>query len=226
MLDELFREYEFGDFTALDVSANLAMALVLALLTSVTYRWTHTGYSYSRSFNVTLVSVAMTIAMIMMIIGNYWVLSLGLVGALSVIRFRSAIKDPKDIAYLFLVIAIGLACSTGNYTISVVGTLFINAALVGMHLLKFGAAPQSGYCLTLLLHDADSSVDDMLAGMQARGFKTVFRSCAQASPELSEYVYTVDLGRRGEQELVAYINDEVSGVERFSLLAPETNVEL
>ena len=176
MLDEFFREYEFGDFTALDVVANLTMSLLLSLIAAFVYRKTHTGYSYSRSFNVTLVSVAMTITMIMMIIGNYWVLSLGLVGALSVIRFRSAIKDPKDIAYLFLCIAIGLACSTGNYTISVVGTLFISAALYLMHVFRFGSTTDSGYCLSVRLREEGTDPERMVDGMSGLGVVPVFRS--------------------------------------------------
>ena len=226
MLDEFFRNYEFGEFTALDVLANLTMSLLLAIITSYVYRRTHTGYSYSRSFVVTLVSVAMTITMIMMIIGNYWVLSLGLIGALSVIRFRSAIKDPKDIAYLFLCIAIGLACSTGNYTISVIGTLFINAALYLMHVFRFGAASDSGHSLAVRLNEDGTGAERLVEGMSNLGVEPVFRSYVQIGPGIGEYVYTVDLGRISAQRLLQFLKEGVAGVEHVSIVAPESNLEV
>lgn len=226
MLDEFFSEYEFGAFSALDVTLNLLVALGLSLAVTVVYRKTHSGLSYSRSFNVTLIAVTMTITMIMMIIGNYWVLSLGLVGALSVIRFRSAIKDPKDIAYLFLCIAIGLACSTGNYIISVLGTAIIGGTLYALHLLRFGGPAQSGYCLTVCLDESKTTAIALLELLSAIHVEAQFRSYARLSDQLGEYVYTLDLGDNAESDLIAKLNAELPGITNVSLLAPESIVEL
>jgi len=84
---------------------------------------------YSKSFNVTLLLTSMVTAMVMMVIGTNLALSLGMVGALSIIRFRSAIKDPRDIGFLFWGIAAGLSAGTGSYLIAVIGSLIIGGTL-------------------------------------------------------------------------------------------------
>ena len=216
----------FEGFSALEVASNLMVALVLALATSFVYRTTHSGYSYSRSFNVTLVSVTMTITLIMMIIGTYWVLSLGLVGALSVIRFRSAIKDPKDIAYLFLAIAIGLACSTGNYVVSVIGAALINGTLLILHRLNFGAIGRPDFILTVALDESETNAEAFVSALRAKHIDPGFRSYARVSETLGEYVYVVDPGTLDEAELIRLVADAVPGIRNLSLIAPETALEV
>ena len=104
---------------------NLLVTVVVALFIFWVYRKTYTGVIYSKEFNVTLVMVSMVTSMIMMVIGSNLALSLGMVGALSIVRFRSAIKDPKDIGFLFWAIASGLAAGTGSYLIVIVGSLVV-----------------------------------------------------------------------------------------------------
>lgn len=225
-MENFLREGSFTEFSALEVASNLLVALVLALVTSFVYRVTHSGYSYSRSFNVTLVSVTMTITLIMMIIGTYWVLSLGLIGALSVIRFRSAIKDPKDIAYLFLAIAIGLACSTGNYVVSVVGAGIINATLLVLHRVKFGAMGRPDCILTVTLDEQTTGAEALVSLLRQQNVSVDFRSYARVSGDLGEYVYMVDPGNLSESQLIAFLQDSVPGVRQLSLIAPETALEV
>lgn len=225
-MDEFFRAGSFDGITALEVASNLLVALVLSLGISFVYRTTHSGYSYSRSFNVTLVSVTMTITLIMMIIGTYWVLSLGLIGALSVIRFRSAIKDPKDIAYLFLAIAVGLACSTGNYVISVVGFGIIGATLLVLHRLNFGSMGRPDCILTVTLDEQTIGGEAFVEMLRKRNVTVDFRSYARVSEALGEYVYVVDPGDLTESQLIQFVNEAAPGVRHVSLIAPETALEV
>lgn len=104
-------------------------ALILALFMYFVYRKTYTGVVYSKSFNQTLVLMAIIITMVMMIIGGNLALSLGMVGSLSVIRFRTAIKEPRDMAFLFWAIAIGLSCGAEMYGVAVVGSVVIAVIL-------------------------------------------------------------------------------------------------
>lgn len=226
MLEEILTSWRIGDFTPLDIVRNLLLALALALITTWTYRRTHSGFSYSRAFNVTMVGVTMTITMIMMVIGNYLALSLGLVGALSVIRFRTAIKDPKDIAYLFLCIAIGLACSVGNYVLSIMGALLINATLLALHALRFGASARPDYCLTFRL-DRDQTTPKSLAEKAgARNIDLGFRSYAQIDERTGEYVYSLKLRDQSEEEIVHFFATEFPGLSNLSLIAPEAELEV
>jgi len=115
--------------TAGRVIANMIATVLVALFIYWVYKKTYTGVMYSKSFNVTLLLTSMVTAMVMMVIGTNLALSLGMVGALSIIRFRSAIKDPRDIGFLFWGIAAGLSAGTGSYLIAVIGSLIIGGTL-------------------------------------------------------------------------------------------------
>lgn len=107
------------------VIANMLATLLVALFIYWVYKKTYTGVMYSMNFNLTILLTSMVTAMVMMVIGTNLALSLGMVGALSIIRFRSAIKDPRDIGFLFWGVSVGLSAGTGSYLIAVIGSLII-----------------------------------------------------------------------------------------------------
>ena len=225
MLEELIKSLEQGSLSPTEVTSNLLVALVLTLITSAVYCWTHTGYAYSRSFNVTLVGVCMVVCMMMMVIGHYLALSLGLIGALSVIRFRTAVKDPKDMAYLFIAIAVGLACSTGDYVIAVLGTLIINATLFVLHFLKFGARLSSDYILSFSVETGSEAVEQALEKAKTKFGAMVFRSFANVAEQQGEYVFSLSLGSVSEQEAIRFFTAETPVFQNLSLIAPESTIE-
>ena len=90
-----------GDLTLETILINLSMAAVMGLVIFVSYLYTHAGTVYSRKFNVSLVMLTVLTATVMTVIGNNLALSLGMVGALSIVRFRTAIKESRDTAYIF-----------------------------------------------------------------------------------------------------------------------------
>ena len=103
----------------------LIIAFIVAMIIYLTYKNTYTGVMYNPRFNLSLVMITMITTIVMVVIGSNISVSLGMVGALSIIRFRTAIKDPRDTAFIFWCIVSGLACGTQNYTIVIVGSLFI-----------------------------------------------------------------------------------------------------
>ena len=107
----------------------LLMALVLGLFIYIVYRATYRGTLYSKNFNLTLILVALITTVVMMIIGTNLALSLGMVGSLSIIRFRTAIKEPRDIAFLFWAVSIGLACGSEFYLAGILGSVLIAVVL-------------------------------------------------------------------------------------------------
>lgn len=107
------------------VIMNMLVTVAIAMFIFWVYKRTYTGVLYSRNFNITLALTSLVTAMVMMVIGTNLALSLGMVGALSIIRFRSAIKDPRDIGFLFWGIAAGLSAGTGSYLIAAIGSLII-----------------------------------------------------------------------------------------------------
>ena len=116
--------------TPLEAVTCLSCALVLAMFMYYIYRKTYTGVAYSRNFNVSLVLLAIITTIAMLAIGNNLTLSLGMVGSLSIIRFRTAIKEPKDIAFVFWAISIGLCCGASMYIISALGSVMLAVVLV------------------------------------------------------------------------------------------------
>lgn len=119
-----------GSFTLGDVAFNLLAALLIGALIYVAYRSTHSGTVYSERFNISLVMITLVTTMVMCVIGNNISLSLGMVGALSIVRFRTAIKDPRDTIYLFWAVAVGICCGVSDYLIAMLGSVIIFLFLV------------------------------------------------------------------------------------------------
>lgn len=117
-------------FSALDMAIALGLAFVLGLFIFMVYKKTFKGVMYSASFGVSLLSMTLITTVIIMAISSNVILSLGMVGALSIVRFRSAIKEPLDIAFLFWAISIGIVLGAGLIPLAVFGSLFIGIILV------------------------------------------------------------------------------------------------
>jgi uncharacterized membrane protein YhiD involved in acid resistance len=112
-------------FTFETIVFNIAISLVLSLFIFFVYKKTFRGVLYSHNFNVTIIMISLITAMVMMLIGSNLAISLGMVGALSIVRFRAAIKEPRDIAFLFWAITVGLAAGSGTFIIAIIGSITI-----------------------------------------------------------------------------------------------------
>ena len=108
----------------------LALAFGLGLFIFLVYKKTFTGVMYASSFGVTLVALTMITTVVILAVTSNVVLSLGMVGALSIVRFRTAIKEPLDIAFLFWSIAVGIVLAAGMIPLAVFGSVFIGAVLL------------------------------------------------------------------------------------------------
>ncbi|MGI6140606.1 MAG: DUF4956 domain-containing protein [Caldicoprobacterales bacterium] len=109
---------------------NMLVAAALSIIVYFVYKISYSGVAYSKKFNITLIMLSLITTIVMNILGNSLALSLGMVGALSIVRFRTAIKDPRDTAYIFWAITIGLGCGSGNYFMVGVGTLIVGAVTI------------------------------------------------------------------------------------------------
>ncbi len=126
---------------------NIGIAFILGMIISHVYKVTHRGLSYSQSFMLTLVFVAVIVSIVMMVIGNSLARAFALVGALSIIRFRTVVKDTKDTAYVFLSLAAGMASGTGSYFLAVVGVAFMGAIAMMLHSVNYGSLYKSEFIL-------------------------------------------------------------------------------
>ena len=116
----------------------MALCLVCSIFTGWIYRYTHRDVSYSQSFVQTLVLTSLVTSLIMVVIGSNIARAFSLVGALSIIRFRNAVKETRDVGFIFFAMAIAMACGTRFYGVAVMATLFIGSVLLLMHITDYG----------------------------------------------------------------------------------------
>ena len=113
---------ETGSLNTEQIILNILVAVILGGVIYLSYYFTHAGGVYSKKFNVSLITLTTLTATVMTVIGNNIALSLGMVGALSIVRFRTAIKDSRDTTYIFWTIIVGICCGVGDYVVACVGS--------------------------------------------------------------------------------------------------------
>ena len=128
-LYQLFQSSSAG-VSVEDLALRVLVSVVLGLAIFVSYWISHAGTIYSQKFNINLITLTVLTATVMTVIGNNIALSLGMVGALSIVRVRTAIKEPMDIAFLFWAIAVGIVLAAGLIPLAVFGSIFIGVVLV------------------------------------------------------------------------------------------------
>ena len=158
---------EFSAISMTDALVAIALSFALSLFIVFIYRATYAGVNYSRNFTGCLMMLSMVTTMVILVISSNMVLSLGMVGALSIVRFRTAVKDARDTAFLFWAIATGIICGAGYVTISVLMTLLLGLLFVAVHALA--GKQKYGTYMIVVRYDADSEVESKLAAVN--GYK-------------------------------------------------------
>ncbi len=143
---------QLANFTPLNVALVLLFGLITGVVISFVYKKTYRGVLYSPSFSLTLIMLTVVTAPVVMAIGSNVALSMGMVGALSIVRFRTAIKDPLDTAYMFWAITMGILLGAKQYIISLVVVVGISIILLVLSYVKF--SNPSSYLLVLHYDDA------------------------------------------------------------------------
>ena len=141
-----------------EILLNFAVAFTLGMLVSWIYKKTHMGLSYSQSFMLTNIFVAVIVCMVIMVIGNNLARAFALVGALSIIRFRTVVKDTKDTAYIFWALAAGMAAGTGSYFLAIAGSTIISIMAYVLHYTNYGSLNKSEF---ILQFRADNTNNDL-----------------------------------------------------------------
>lgn len=200
------------------------MSILLGLVIYVSYWITHAGTIYSKKFNVSLVMLTILTCTVMMVIGNNITLSLGMVGALSIVRYRTAIKDSRDTAYIFWAIIAGICCGAGDHLIAIIGS-----SAVFVMLLLLGRIKNDGRKLIIIRGSrtsekmAESVIFKLFTGKAVLRVKNTTREAIEliyevSSKQLDEtlrkgYFITDELYKIDDIEYVNVVsqNDEVAG---------------
>jgi len=143
----LVRELQLLPLSGPVVAVKIGVAFVCGAMIAWLYRRTYRGPGYSVAYTNTLILLAMSTAVIIMVIGNNLARAFGLVGALSVVRFRHAVKNTQDIVYVFLSLAVGMAAGVGFYDVALVGTVTIGLVILLLYKTKFGTPRRDDYLL-------------------------------------------------------------------------------
>lgn len=143
-MNEFVQQYfEIGNetttFTVIELLLAIILSAILSTVVTLVYKWTHHGVNYSQSYVQTVVIMSVVVAIIMIVIGNNVAVAFGLVGAFSIIRFRSAMSDPKDIAFIFFGMVVGIACGLGFYLLAVIFTVLMSLIIGLMHKTDYGS---------------------------------------------------------------------------------------
>ncbi|MDD6679534.1 MAG: DUF4956 domain-containing protein [Firmicutes bacterium] len=195
-----------GALTLEDVLLNFLVAAVIGAVIFLSYRISHSNAVYSARFNVSLVMLTLVTTLVMNVIGNNVALSLGMVGALSIVRFRTPIKDSRDTAYIFWCIAVGICCGVSEYMIASVGT----AVIFGLMLIFGMVRNNERYLIVIRGKKAEMSQIDKLVEIKFhRAARLRVRNTTQ---DYEEYIYEVserDLtAAQKSGDVVAYLNDQ------------------
>ena len=199
------------------------LALLLCLFASYVYKKIHDGFSYSSSFVLTLVAVSIIICNIMMSIGSNIALSLGMVGALSVIRFRTVIKDPKDMAFLFTAIGIGLSTGSANYFIAIFSVLFLMTVMFVLHRLGFGKIDKADFILLIQGPSSEEFQVEFEGILKQYCSKYLLRSGTKLTDidknDYTEYTYSLLFKWKKNSSMLLSKLTEIKAIKELSLIA-------
>lgn len=172
---EEFQTIDLFPLTVYTVLTNLAVALACGIIIALVYRFIYKGPSYSATYVNSLVLLSLITALVIMVIGNNLARAFGLVGAMSIIRFRTAVRDVQDIVFIFFALAVGMASGVGLHAIAIAGTLVICMVAVVLVSFNFGAPGKSEYILQMTYVPV-KALDDQVAAVlkkYCRGVKLV-----------------------------------------------------
>ena len=204
-----------GTVSAVDIIISLVLAFAIGIYIVYIYKKTYTGVVYSKSFSLCVILLAMVTALIIRTISSNISLSLGMVGALSIVRFRTAIKEPVDTAFMFWAISAGIMTGAGLYLVAIVGSLLLGVLYFVSYLLGFKV--QNRY---LYIIKYDVKVHDKVVKKLASLPKYKLRSKSLFKDQV-ELTFEVDYKEKGKDD-----NFAVDIVDSFENMDGVTNVSL
>ncbi len=196
-----------NSFSTLDVLLALGLSFVLGLFIFAIYKKTYQGVMYSDAFGVSLIAMSMITSLVILAVTSNVVLSLGMVGALSIVRFRTAIKEPMDIAFLFWSIGVGIVLGAGLLPLAVIGSVIIGIVIVVFSTRKIGDTPY------ILVVNCDKE-DEAAEIIKAEAKKSILKSKSVSKTGI-QLTYEIRIK-----------NDDTSFINKISEIDGVTNAVL
>src|SRR3989338_311860 len=216
--------YSLTEFSSAVIIINILVAFVVALIISWVYQKTHYGISYSRSFLTTLVIMSVLSAVAMMILSNNLVRALGVLGIFALIRFRTILKDTRDVAFLFFALAMGMAVGTNNYIIAAISTIMISFIILFLDKYSFGSVVKDGFLLVLIT-DQSFKFNDVARILERSVRSHHFLQAKTQSDGKQEYYFSLVFGKNADfGELIGQIK-VLPGVQTAELISGKNSSE-
>ncbi len=198
-----------GSFSINDIVSVLFVTLIVSMFMFLIYKRCYSGNVYNHSFNVSLVLMALITSEIIMTISSNLILSLGMVGALSIVRFRTAVKEPLDIVFMFWAIAIGITTGAKLYSLSIVSSLMIG--LVTVLLLRY---KNTNNVYLLIIQYENISNDNLLNELRKLNYKIKSKTISMGLIEL-----TLEIKLMGAKTTFAEDLSAIDGVKNVSVVS-------
>ena len=210
-----------------EILINLVLSFILGVLISLIYKKTHKGLSYSQSFMVTNIFVAVIVCMVIMIIGNSLARAFALVGALSIIRFRTVVKDTKDTAYIFWSLASGMAAGTGSYFLAIAGSIIISGIALILFYTNFGSIIKSEFIVQFRINSNDPNITSQYNKLISDFTKSHTLLSSESSGDSQTIKVSFDVVMKEEMkqnELISKIS-KINGVSEVVIIAAKSDVD-
>ena len=205
---------QLSSFTPLNVAIALLAALLAGAIIAAVYKKTYRGVLYSPSFALTLILLCLVTTPVVMCIGSNIALSMGMVGALSIVRFRTAVKDPLDTAYMFWALTMGILLGANAYVIAIVAVLGISVIMLAISYLRLRSP--NGYLLVLHYDEyAQADIENELR-RTVRFYRMRSKTVTRAGAEM-----TVEIRLDHRANIVSQMLD-INGVHDATLVACQT----
>ena len=211
------------NYTPMEVVLNSFVAFILGLFIAYTYKKTHQGLSYSQSFVLTIIFVTIIIGFVMMVIGNSLARAFALVGALSIIRFRTVVKDTKDTAYVFMALAVGMGAGTGNYFIAIYAALFMSSVAWILFKFNFGVQRSSDFILRFYF---DKTEEDSYVTYINEHSENNALLHMEPSGDKKKLYMTYDISLKENIEMNDFISDfsKMAGITEVVLVSAKNDI--
>lgn len=215
-----------GSFSTMHIVTTLVLSFVLASMIALFYKKTHKGLSYSQSFVFTLILLTVVVSMVMMVIGNSLARAFALLGAFSIIRFRTPVKDTKDTAFIFFALAMGMAVGTDNYNIAIIATGVILGMIWLLDYFDFGSIRKHEYLLSFIIGEGQEIRDsyDHIFKKYVRN-SLLLNITSKREGGASELTYHITFFDDTQAQLFVKDLGSVSGVTGVHLITSKEDVE-
>ena len=212
------------ELSPIDALINLSFALLCGVIVAIAYRATYRGVNFSANNVLAMIMLAMITALVIVVIGSNLARAFGLVGAMSIVRFRTAVKDTQDIMFIFFALAAGLACGSGLYLVALTGTIFIAFVTWISVQIQTENPRKREYLLQVYVNTSNQDLELLQKSIDenVRSSKLInVKSIGEDKKDLNELTFYVTFGRKKRETKIIDSLKSLVFVERVNLYFDE-----